>query len=105
MIIEYTSEPFDEKDFKDHLSNTLVEFTSPTCAPCREQFRILQELEKKTTGLEFIKVDATLARDMISTYSLKKVPTLILFQDGQPQARKEGLQSLEALETWLGDLI
>lgn len=76
----------------------LVDFYATWCGPCRLQGPILDELARDGEGqFKIFKVDADKDPDLAQQYGVSALPTLILFQGGQPVERLVGLQTKERL--------
>ena len=89
-------------EFKDMISSgkpTLVDFFATWCGPCKMQGPILEQLKQKIGDeANIIKIDVDRAPDLSAEYQIRSVPTLIIFNNGEPQRRASGLQQLEVLE-------
>lgn len=77
----------------------LVDFTAAWCGPCKRQAPILEQFESQNPQVNVVTVDIDEAKDLVDKYSIKSVPTLILFKDGSKVDVKNGLTSLAALNT------
>ena len=89
-------------------SNDLVfvDFWATWCGPCRMQGPILEDL-KKTIGdkANIVKVDIDNNQALAAQYNVQSVPTLILFQSGQPIWRGTGVHRVEQLLTVMKDYV
>lgn len=52
----------------------LLKFTSPTCQPCKELNRQIQE---NFTQVEFDEIDVTRNPDIVMQYGVRSVPTVV----------------------------
>lgn len=78
----------------------LVDFGATWCPPCRVQEPLLEELASERPDLDIVKVNVEEAPKTAATYSVRGLPTLILFRGGEATATAVGLQrpaSLRAL--------
>jgi len=83
----------------------LVDFWSPTCAPCRRLVPILEELAEENEG------DATIAQvntaqypALVSRYGIDTLPTLLFFYQGRVVERMVGVQSKHKLQSALDEI-
>jgi thioredoxin 1 len=81
----------------------LVDFWSPTCAPCRRIAPVIDELAAEAGGrFRLGKVNAWEEQDLGVRYSISAVPTLLVFKAGAVVNSMVGYQDkrklLEALK-------
>ena len=94
----------DDKDFDTIIAAapgvTVVDFWAPWCAPCRMMGPILEEvaLEQAERGVRVVKVDTDLAPETAGRFSIRSIPTLIFFRDGEPEFEMVGLVPKPVLE-------
>ncbi|WP_428225459.1 thioredoxin [Flavobacterium sp.] len=70
----------------------LVDFFATWCGPCQVLGPILKEV-KETLGdnIAIIKIDVDKNQSLATSYQVKGVPTLILFQNGKQLWRQSGV--------------
>ena len=76
----------------------LVEFWANWSAKCRKQAPVLEALAKARPDVVIARVDTSVHRELVEEYGVRAVPTMILFRDGEPVRRVEGLATRQALE-------
>lgn len=77
---------------------TLVDFTTPWCAPCRAQDPILILLADRFAGkAAVVKMDVEENRNTALNLGIQSIPTLIFFKNGRELQRFVGLQSEKVL--------
>ena len=76
----------------------LVDFFATWCGPCRMQSPILDKV-KSTVGDEadVLKIDVDQNKALAAKYTIKSVPTLIIFKNGEPVWRASGLHHADDL--------
>ena len=77
----------------------LVEFSAEWCQPCKLLMPVLEEIAADLAGrLTIVRLDADSATTVVGTYGVQSLPTLLLFQNGQPLQRLAGALSKGALK-------
>lgn len=80
----------------------LVDFWGPSCAPCVDLNRALEQMEPVYRGrLTFVKVNADEEIDIAVEYGVRGLPTIFLIRDGQIQERWLGKISAPSLQSKL----
>jgi thioredoxin len=76
----------------------LVDFYADWCGPCRMMATILKEVGKQLKDdLTVVKIDTEKYPKIASQYQIHALPTLVLFKNGQPADRIEGVLAADAL--------
>lgn len=81
----------------------LVDFFADWCGPCKKQAVILHDLESVASqyGAKIIKVNIEEHKDVAKTFSVAKLPTLIVFKGGKVIDRQTGLTDRRSVERLL----
>ncbi|AOY79932.1 thioredoxin [Moorena producens JHB] len=90
------------KTFQELLSDSdvpvLVDFYATWCGPCQMMAPILEQVNAELKDrLKVVKIDTEKYPQLASQYHIEALPTLVLFKNGQPQQRIEGLRQAEDL--------
>ena len=81
---EVTDDSF-EADVLQSDKPVVVDFWAPWCGPCRAVTPILEQLADAQAGIEFTKVNIDDNPGYASRYGVLSIPTVILFEHGEPQ--------------------
>ena len=80
----------------------LVDFWAEWCGPCKTLTPILEELSTEMNGkIEIMKVNLDENQDLAMKYSIRSIPTLLLFDKGELLDMKVGLLPKSDLEEWI----
>ncbi|NJO39357.1 MAG: thioredoxin [Cyanobacteria bacterium CRU_2_1] len=70
----------------------LVDFYAPWCGPCQMMATILEEVNAEMgQRVQIVKINTETYPDLASRYQISALPTLVLFKQGEPVARMEGV--------------
>lgn len=70
----------------------LVDFGAQWCPPCRKMEPVLKSLEANNPGkFTLVKVDGGRDQDILQQYKVTALPVFIVFKDGKPVWRKDGM--------------
>jgi thioredoxin len=76
-----------------------VDFSAEWCAPCKLLKPVLEEIADTLGGrLTVVRLDADAAPTVAGTYGVQSLPTLLLFQNGEPVQRLVGALTKGALK-------
>lgn len=72
----------------------VVDFWAPWCGPCKQIAPVLQELASELEGkVKICKVDVDDNSELAAQYSIRAIPTLLIFKDGKMVEQIVGLVS------------
>jgi thioredoxin 1 len=85
----------------------VVDFWAPWCGPCRVVSPIIDDLaEQHGERVKFLKMNVDENMETQSRYNILSIPTVILFEGGEPRETIIGARSRghyeSAWERWLG---
>jgi thioredoxin 1 len=84
----------------------LVDFWAEWCGPCKSLGPILEEISNDLEGkLQVAKVNLDENQDLAMKYSIRSIPTLLLFKGGELIDTKVGLLPKSDLVEWLDSKI
>jgi thioredoxin 1 len=103
-VKEVTDDTF-EADVLQAEAPVVVDFWAPWCGPCRAVAPILEQLAEEQQGIVFTKVNIDDHPSYASRYGVLSIPTVILFEHGEPQETVIGARPRayfeKAWERWL----
>ncbi len=71
----------------------LVDFWAEWCGPCKQVGPVVEELARDFAGrARMVKVDVDKNPKVSSKFSIRSIPTLMVFKDGEPQQTLVGAQ-------------
>ena len=96
--------------FEDLLASSnvpvLVDFYATWCGPCQMMTPILEQVGANLRDrLQVVKIDTDKYPNLASKYQIEALPTLVLFKDGQPAEKIEGVHQAPQLIQHLSTLV
>ncbi len=84
----------------------LVDFYADWCGPCKMMAPILEQVNAQLQGrLRIVKIDTEKYPELASHYQIEALPTLVLFKQGKPVDRIEGVLQAQQLVQHLQKVI
>jgi len=97
-ISELTTDNFQEQVIESSIP-VLVDFTADWCPPCKMLAPIVADIARAYEGqLRVASIDVDNYPDFQEQYGIMGLPTLLLFQDGEPVKRMVGFQPRQKIE-------
>ncbi len=103
--ITLSASTFDE-EVSGSAEPILVDFWAEWCGPCKAIAPILEEIAEEQAGkLKIAKLNVDEAPTVAQRFSVMSIPTMILFDNGQPAKRLVGAKPKAALLNDLADYV
>lgn len=100
-IVHVTDDTF-ELDVLQSNEPVLVDYWATWCAPCQMLAPVLEEIAEEYAGrIKVVKLDIDQNRAVTERFSVRGIPTLILFKNGEAEAIKVGAVSKSQLTVFL----
>lgn len=101
---------FDQSSFAEELATAdkpvVVDFWAEWCGPCRALAPVLDEVAAENSDkIKVAKVNIDENPDLALQFDIMTIPTLIVFQDGQPVHRFQGASGKAGLLQQLDEFI
>ena len=104
-IREYIDQNF-KVDVLEAQEPVLVDFWAEWCGPCKAIAPSLEELsEEMSNKLKVVKINVDENPSTSQAYSIRSIPALMIFKDGEKISEKMGALPKSALESWIKDTI
>ena len=92
-----------DKNFKEKLKGLqVVEVSGESCANCLTLMPLLHDVVSNREHLSLVHIEADENTvEILKTYNVDRVPTVLLLDDGVEFARATGFQPQEIFELWI----
>ena len=104
-VKEISSENFNQEVLESDLP-VLVDFWAEWCGPCKMLTPILDDVsEELKESVKVVKVNLDENQDLAMKYSVRSIPTLLLFSKGDLVDAKVGLSPKDEIISWIDSKI
>lgn len=90
-----------KEEFENNVINSptlaVVDFFATWCGPCKMLAPIIEELSQELPDVKFYKIDVDKLRELAVEYSIRGVPTLIFFKNGEIKETVVGTRNKDEL--------
>jgi thioredoxin 1 len=95
-----------EKEIKEAKLPILVDFFATWCEPCSMLAPILEKTAKEMDG-KIILAKANVDESPVASqkYGVEKIPTVVLFANGNPISGFVGMSNAESIKKWIEDAL
>jgi len=99
-----------DQDFKADVLESdkfvLVDFWAEWCAPCKAIAPSLEEIsEEMKDKLKVVKVNVDENPTVSHSYSIRSIPALMIFKNGEKVSEKMGALPKSALQAWVNETL
>lgn len=104
-MIDITDQNFDAEVLQSDIP-VLVDFWASWCGPCLMLAPTMEELNKDFQGkVKVVKLDVDASPASAQKYNILSIPTVILFNKGQPVTQMVGVQPKEKFESEINKVL
>lgn len=102
--IHLTDENF-SREVLEYKGVALVDFWAPWCGPCKMMSPILDRAAKELEqSVRVAKVNTEIETELAGRFSIRSIPTLVVFHNGVVIGQRSGAIELAPLLHWLKSL-
>lgn len=88
-----------KKEVLDDKGLVLVDFWATWCGPCKMLAPVVHEIAEENQGsIKVCKLDVDEEMEIAMKYGIASIPTLVLFQNGEPVKKSVGFVSKAEIE-------
>ena len=106
MATNKTNDQNFKNDVLESKEPVLVDFWAEWCGPCKAIAPSLEEISNEMANkLKVVKINVDENPTISQAYSIRSIPALMIFKNGEKVSEKMGALPKSALESWVNEII
>ena len=106
MATNKTNDENFKNDVLESKEPVLVDFWAEWCGPCKAIAPSLEEISNEMANkLKVVKINVDENPTTSQAYSIRSIPALMIFKNGEKVSEKMGALPKSALENWVNETI
>ena len=106
MATNKTNDQNFKNDVLESKEPVLVDFWAEWCGPCKAIAPSLEEIsDEMVNKLKVVKINVDENPTTSQAYSIRSIPALMIFKNGEKVSEKMGALPKSALESWVNETI
>ena len=106
MATNKTNDQNFKADVLESKEPVLVDFWAEWCGPCKAIAPSLEEIsDEMANKLKVVKINVDENPTISQAYSIRSIPALMIFKNGEKVSEKMGALPKSALESWVNEII
>ena len=106
MATNKTNDQNFKNDVLESKEPVLVDFWAEWCGPCKAIAPSLEEISNEMANkLKVVKINVDENPTTSQAYSIRSIPALMIFKNGERVSEKMGALPKSALESWINETI
>ena len=106
MATNKTNDQNFKNDVLESKEPVLVDFWAEWCGPCKAIAPSLEEISSEMANkLKVVKINVDENPTISQAYSIRSIPALMIFKNGEKVSEKMGALPKSALESWVNETI
>ncbi len=100
-VIKITKENFEQEVLQAE-KPVLIDFWAAWCGPCKMMSPVIDELAADHPEIKVAKINIDEEMELAQKYGVMSIPTVVLFEGGQPKETSIGYVPKASIEKMLG---